>query len=358
MTEGDCLHIDELKKVLDEQGIDLFATFDAVTRRFFTGFGSSDGLFIVKGGCARLFVDSRYIEAAGKEARGVEVELAGKGFFNALRDMGSDGVRCVGYEEDRLSVELFEKLNSLFPNARTKPVGRLIKRLRMKKTDEEIRRIEAAQELSERGFEHILGYIAEGVSEREIAAEMEYFLRKNGADGVAFDTIILSGAKTSMPHGVPDGNTVKSGDFVLMDFGARLDGWCADMTRTVAVGRADDEMKRVYDSVYRAHMAVFESARAGMSGREIDAIARDIIKKEGYGEMFGHALGHGTGLEVHEEPRFSPAYDEPIEDGCVISVEPGVYIPGRFGVRIEDLSVMSGGRLRSLNRTEKKLTVL
>ena len=232
--------------------------------------------------------------------------------------------------------------------------------LRLIKSPDELRRIREAQALTAYGFEKILDYIRPGRTEREIALELEFLIRRQGAEGIAFDFIVVSGANSSLPHGVPSDKAVEPGDFVTMDFGAVVDGWHSDMTRTVAVGSVTDEQRRVYETVLRAQETALGTLRAGLSCRAGDAAARDVIREAGYGDCFGHSTGHGVGVEIHEEPRLSPAAPEGelLQPGSVVTVEPGIYLSGKFGVRIEDMAAITETGCENLTKSPKTLTIL
>ena len=209
--------------------------------------------------------------------------------------------------------------------------------MRSVKSDEDIEKMKVAQKFTDDAFTHILGFIKEGRTEKEIALELDYFMLKNGAEALSFDTIALAGKNTSMPHGVPSDYKVKNGDFVLMDFGAVYDGYHSDMTRTVCVGNPSDDMKNIYNIVLSAQSAALKSVCAGITGKNFDFVAREIIEDAGYGEAFGHSLGHGVGMEIHEYPNASVKSDAVLPENAVVTVEPGIYIPQKFGVRIEDM---------------------
>ena len=231
--------------------------------------------------------------------------------------------------------------------------------LRLIKSPDELRRIREAQALTAYGFEKILDYIRPGRTEREIALELEFLIRRQGAEGIAFDFIVVSGANSSLPHGVPSDKAVEPGDFVTMDFGAVVDGWHSDMTRTVAVGRVGEKQRAVYNTVLRAQQAALAVLRAGLPCVEGDAAARRIIEAAGYSGCFGHSTGHGVGVEIHEAPRLSPgAAGERLAAGSVVTVEPGIYIPGEFGVRIEDMAFITPDGCENLTGCPKELMVL
>ena len=238
------------------------------------------------------------------------------------------------------------------------PAGDLFETLRASKTEEEIACMIEAQRISEKALETVLHIIKPGMTERQVAAELVYNMLKNGSEGNSFDPIVVTGSKTSLPHGVPGDKVIQSGDFVTMDFGSIKHGYCSDMTRTVAVGSASEEMRNVYDTVLRAQLAGIAAAKAGVPGKEIDAAARKVISDAGYGKYFGHGFGHSLGLDIHEWPNANPSGETPMPAGAVCSAEPGIYIPGRFGVRIEDVMVIREGGAEIITKAPKELVVL
>ena len=238
------------------------------------------------------------------------------------------------------------------------PCQSLFYRLRASKDEAEIRSMRRAQAIAEKALDDVLHIIRPGITERDIAAEISYRMLKHGGEGNSFDPIAVTGANSSMPHGVPSDAVVREGDFITMDFGCIKDGYCSDMTRTVAVGYATDEMKNVYDIVLRAQLAGIARAAAGVTGAEIDGAARKVISDAGYGEYFGHSFGHSLGLYIHESPSASPSVKTPMPEGAVISAEPGIYLPGKFGVRIEDVLILREGGCEVITKAAKQLLIL
>ncbi len=334
--------------------------FSEVSRRYLTGFASSDGVLFVMPQSARLYLDSRYFEMAclaQKNGR-IPPDITLRPFVfqkEFSETVLSGAVKTVYFEDQSLSVAEWERLKNLAPQAEWKGLSSRIADLRLVKTPAEIERIAAAQELAESAFLHILDFISPQRTEIEVAAELEYFMKKNGASAPSFETISISGSKTSLPHGKPENRLLEKNAFLTMDFGCVLDGYCSDMTRTVCLGKADEEMKAVYGTVLRAQLAGVAAVAAGKPGCDVDKACRSVIETAGYGANFGHSTGHGVGLQVHEAPAFAPRYTEKIPENAVLSVEPGIYLPGKFGVRIEDLVVVQPGGCRDLNRSPKEL---
>lgn len=329
-------------------------------RRYFTGFPSSDGFLIVTCDDAVLFTDSRYIEAAQKTAlcRACLVTKASKEIKFYLEN---NGIAKILTERERLTVETADFLKNAFRPCRVVPSKSLEKKineLRTVKSADEIDCIKKAQAIAEEAFRHILTFIKPGVTEKSIALELDFYMLSHGAEALSFETIAVTGKKTSMPHGVPDNTVVKQGDFVTMDFGAVYKGYHSDMTRTVAVGSVSPEQKKIYEIVLAAQKSALTVLKKGVPCKSADAAARDIIKENGYGEYFGHGTGHGVGIEIHETPNLSPASDAVLESGNIVTVEPGIYIPDKFGVRIEDMALITDEGYQNLTCAPKELIIL
>ncbi|MBR3818642.1 MAG: aminopeptidase P family protein [Clostridia bacterium] len=327
--------------------------------RYITGFPHSEGRVFITENEALFFVDSRYIEAVTKSVTSCEVVLM-TSFHKQLGEyIEKLGVKTVFTEAEGISVADFSALCKNIPcEVKAEKTDELLTSLRRKKSEEEKHKILRAQAIAEKAFDHILRFIKEGVTEREIALELDFFMLKNGAECVSFDTIAVSGKNTSLPHGVPSDKKVASGDFITMDYGAVVDGYHSDMTRTVAVGEISSKQIEVYETVLKAQKKCLEVLKAGISGFDADKAARDIIADAGYGEFFGHGTGHGVGLQIHEAPRLSPKSKQILEIGDVVTVEPGIYIPDNFGVRIEDMAIITENGFENLTKTQKTLIIL
>lgn len=337
---------------------------DPVDIAYLTGF---DGVFddedahvaIVTAKSALLFTDSRYAAAASSAAEGTAwdvVRVQADLYAEALERANALDLLVLAVQHDQ-PYRRVKRIEQSFAGEVRIGEG-LVGPLRTVKDAEELARIEAAQRLTDAAFEHILGYITEGMSERRIALELEFHMRENGSEGVAFPPIVASGPNSALPHAKVTDRVVVAGEFLKMDFGARVGGYCADMTRTVVVGSASDHQRDVYSAVLAANEAGIAAVAAGREGRQIDTAARDLLAQRGYGELFGHGLGHGVGLQVHEAPGVGPRSDKPVPAGSVITIEPGVYEPGVGGVRIEDLVVVEEGGCRVLTRSPKNLIEL
>ncbi len=333
--------------------------YTPVNRRYLTGFASSLGYLLMTKKGNKLFVDGRYFEAATKKAVNTEVV----GFKSLIKEL-SDELAEQGIEklliETENDIAFYNSLKSKLAVkvVPSQPLSDRLIALRSVKKKEEVDSIVAAQHIAEKAFDDILEFIKVGVTEKEIAALLEYKMKLYGAEGLAFDTIAVSGKNSSLPHGVPTDKRVEAGDFVTMDFGATVNGYCSDMTRTVAVGHVTDRMAEVYGTVLAAQENVIKTVRAGIICSDADAAARSIIEKAGYGEYFTHSTGHGVGLEIHEMPRLGEKADAALRAGQIVTDEPGIYLPGEFGVRIEDMLLVRKNGCKNLTNSPKHLIIL
>lgn len=329
---------------------------------YLTGFPSGESWVFLTAETAYFLTDFRYIEMAQQTVSGAECRM-----FRRLADelqalIDRHGVRTVLVEAAHTSAAELRRLREQLPSVTVADSSELdgwLCEMRATKTPAEIQKIKQAQALTEAGFEHILPYIREGATERDVALELEFFIRRQGAQRVAFDFIVVSGANGSQPHGIPSDKPIRRGDFITMDFGAVVDGYHSDMTRTVALGEVSEEQRTVYETVLRAQKTALAALREGVSCVEGDAAARRIIEQAGYGECFGHGTGHGVGVEIHEAPSLSPrAGTAVLRAGQVVTVEPGIYLPGRFGVRIEDMALITVDGCEDLTSAPKELICL
>ena len=330
-------------------------------RRYFTQFPSSDGALLVYGGKALFFTDSRYTEAAAK-AIGEQYVVDSTNLYEQFTKIFEEnGVRKVAIENHRLTLAEFDELQKKLPDTEfvtTDALATAIEEIRIVKTDAEIEKIKAAQKIAEEAFDHILTFIKEGMTEKEISLELDFYMLSHGADALSFETIAVAGKNSSMPHGVPGEYRVQKGDFITMDYGAVVDGYHSDMTRTVCLGKPSDKMREVYNAVLEAQLKGLESLHDGISGVDADKAAREVIENAGYGKNFGHGLGHGVGVEIHESPRLSPKAPHTLRAGHVVTVEPGIYLPDEFGVRIEDMAVITENGSVNLTNCPKELIIL
>ena len=329
-------------------------------RFYATGFHSSDGIVLISKNRALYATDFRYFEDASDRVKGFELVMVTREnpYVKIIADFcAEEGIEELGFEDAAMSVAAH---GALCQRLRVKlvPESGLMARLRMIKKDFEVERIVAAQRIAEKAFEKLLPSIRPGVRERDVAAELDYQIRLCGAQGNSFETIAVSGANGSHCHGVPGDRVLEDGDFLTLDFGALKDGYCSDMTRTVAIGHVTEEMRKVYNIVLQAQLASIDAAKAGVIGADLHNVAAKIIGDAGYGEYFGHGLGHSVGIEVHDGAGASPSNPKPIPAGAVVTIEPGIYLPGKFGVRIEDFLLFTEGGNRNLTETPKELLIL
>jgi len=325
--------------------------------RYFCGFNYTDGCLLITHNKAILFCDFRYIEAAKMEAC-TEYEVV---MFSGKRSdwlggiLKSENIVSLAFEDRVLTVSDFEKLKSDIPDIALVGAGALVSELREYKDESEMEKVIKAQRMAESAFEHILGFITPERTEREIALEPDFEMRRLGAQGSSFDTIAVSGSFSSMPHGVPRDAKLEKG-FLTMDFGAVYNGYCSDMTRTVCIGKADDEMKRVYGTVLEAQLRAIDGIKHGIICSDADALARDHIYEMGYKGCFGHSLGHGVGMDIHEAPNLSPsAKEKKLDTGHIVTCEPGIYIEGKYGVRIEDMLLFYPDKVVNITKSSKDL---
>ena len=309
--------------------------------RYFSGFTGGEGAALIYGGGRILFIDSRYTEQAERESADFSVKQTNDYIGAAAKAAKDKGFETLAFEDFEMSVAEFNRLRGTLDGIRLKGLGSSADALRAVKTETELLKLEKAEDIACRAFRHMLGFIKEGVTEKEIAAEIEYFMKKNGGEKTSFDTIAISGKNTSLPHGMPTEKKVEYGDLVTMDFGCVYGGYCSDMTRTVAVGEPSDELKRIYETVKAAQQA------------GLDILCEGIIGKD-----FGHSLGHGVGLRIHELPNLSPRSEIVLRKNMVVTCEPGIYVPGVGGVRIEDMVCITEDGIRNFTYETKELIVL
>ncbi len=349
------------KSLLVEEKLDGLLVADGYNLRYLSGFRGGCGyLFLTKERKA-LLTDSRYTTQAKEEAEGFEIlEVSGDKPYEAwLKELfEQEGVSCLGFEDKFMIYYQVERLREATGKREWRALGEKLNELRIIKTPEELACIQKAEAIGDEAFSYILGEIKPGVTEIEIAVLLESFMRRRGAEGVSFDTIVASGLHSAMPHAIPSQKMIEQGDFVTMDFGCVYEGYCSDMTRTVVVGKANEKQKKLYELVLEAQRKALDTIRGGLSGKEVDEAARAHIRGAGYGAYFGHGLGHSLGLYIHEEPRLSPKEERKLEPGMVMTVEPGVYLPGFGGVRIEDLVEIKEDGYENYTHSEKRLIEL
>ncbi len=338
-----------------------FLVESPANRFYFTGFESSAGSVLITKEGAVFLIDFRYVEKAKSVVKSCEVMLSSRADSEIADLCKRFSVKCLYVEADSTSVARFGALKNALEGvevSQSDKFDRITEEMRSVKTEGELSLIRAAQEMTDKTFSYILNNIKPGRTEREIMLDMEFYMRRLGSEGVSFDFIVVSGKNSSLPHGVPTDKPVENGDFVTMDFGAVVGGYRSDMTRTVAVGSVSDEQKKVYDTVLRAQLEAEKAVKAGMVCRDVDKVARDIIYGAGYEGCFGHGLGHSVGIEIHENPNFNMRCQTVLKPGTIMTVEPGIYLENRFGVRIEDMVYVTRDGSINLTGSEKKLIVL
>lgn len=350
---------DQIAAKLDAYGLDAMMITSAPNRLYVNEFPSSAGVTVVTAQGSYFFVDSRYIEAATKRITNAQVCLANQQnpFVMVEEVVKKHGVKRMGYEEDYLTVGEYNNWKEKL-SCQLVPANKLVMDLRSVKDEAEVEILIAAQRIAEKALEETLNFIRIGRTEKEIAAFLQYQMLLGGAEKMSFDPIVISGPNSSMPHGVPGDRKLSDGDFLLIDFGCVYRGYCSDMTRTVAIGHATEEMEKVYHTVLRAQQAGIDTARAGVPGISVHEAAAKVIADAGYGQYFGHGFGHGLGVEIHELPNANPGNKNPLPVGAVISAEPGIYIPDQFGVRIEDIVVIQENGCYNITKAPKELMVL
>ena len=344
--------IEILQKRLPES-VDAFLTTDGVTRFYLTGFKSSNGFLFVTKQTADFFTDFRYIEAAEKECVGCSVSVGSyKDCVSEIIEKQS--IKTIAFEDDLVTVAALAGLRKTFPSCDFVPVGDIISDMMALKTPSEMEKVRKAQEITDKAFAAVLPLLRPDMKETDVAAELEYQMKKFGASDKSFDTIAVSGTNSARPHGVPRPIQLEKG-FLTMDFGCIYEGYCSDMTRTVVIGKADADMKKVYQTVLDAQLAAIAAVREGVTGADLDRVARDIIYGAGYEGCFGHGLGHGVGLLIHEPLKISSLGKNPLVKGHVFTVEPGIYLKGKYGVRIEDMIQMTENGPLNITASPKNL---
>ncbi len=350
-----------IKKLQESLGrSDAYIVVSPENRRYLTGFASSDGYLIITKESAVFLIDSRYIEAAENQISVCDDIILLTSFSSQLPEiLDKKGITILYTESDRLSISEFENIKKAVSCVCVSDyVDEKIDALRRIKSENEKQKILKAQAVAEKAFDNVLSFIKEGVTEKEIALTLDFFMLRNGAEAVSFETIAVSGKNSSLPHGVPSDKKIENGDFITMDFGAVVDGYHSDMTRTVALGQISSKQAEVYETVLSAQEGCLRILRNGVSCVDADAAARDIIKNAGYGKFFGHGTGHGVGIEIHEAPRLSPSCNKILQTGDVVTVEPGIYLPAEFGVRIEDMAFITENGCENLTKSPKNLIIL
>lgn len=350
--------IKRLRDTLKQREIDGLIVTNPFNRRYISGFTGTAGVVLITQDKQLFITDFRYMEQATAQAVGYDVIEHKQSLIKKIAEIiEALNINNVGFEEDDMTYQTYKTYADEI-GVDLIPTSGIIATIRMIKTEDELKIMEQAAAISDRAYEHILTFVKPGMTEIEVSNELEFFMRQQGATSSSFDIIVASGKRSALPHGVATDKQIRTGELVTLDFGALYQGYCSDMTRTFAVGEISDELKNIYDTVLEAHLRGIKGTKPGMTGKEADALTRDYIKDQGYGEYFGHGTGHGLGMEVHEGPRLSPLGDIVLEENMVVTVEPGIYVPDVGGCRIEDDIVMTKDGNRSLNKAPKELIIV
>jgi len=350
--------IKKVHKLMAENCLDGFLVDSPESRYYLSGFTGTAGRILFTEKQDYFLTDFRYVQQANEQTEGYKILEINKNFEVKLNELIQEyGINKLGFESKAVTYQQYEKYDQYIETGLVATQD-YIEKLRLIKDDSEIDKIKKAVEISDKTFEHILSFIKPGISERDVALELEFYMKRLGAEKNAFDFIVASGKRSSLPHGVATEKKLENGDFVTMDFGAFYQGYCSDITRTVVIGEASEEQKEIYGIVLDAQLKVIEKTKAAMTCVDVDDIARAMIVEAGYGDNFGHGLGHGIGLEVHEGPRVSFTSEDTLEVGMVVTDEPGIYLPNWGGVRIEDDLLITEQGCQVLNKAPKELIVL
>jgi Xaa-Pro aminopeptidase len=351
--------LEKLRVELQEQGLRALLITNATNRHYMTGFTGSSGFVIITDSKAYLLTDFRYMTQAPQQAVGYEViEHASKAMVTVKGLLDSLGISKVGFEQNDMTFGAYRSTADVLSGIDLVPTDGLVEKLRLVKDAAELAVLQEAADLADQTFTHILSYIRTGTKEMDIALEIEMFMRKNGATSTSFETIVASGERSALPHGKASDRIIQTNEFVKLDYGAYYKSYCSDITRTVVVGKPTDKHKEIYHIVLEAQLEALDKIKPGMTGKEADAIARNVIGRYGYGDFFGHGTGHGLGMEIHEAPRLSMQVDTVLRPGMTVTVEPGIYLPGFGGVRIEDDIVITDTGIHILTHSSKDLIVL
>lgn len=359
------MRVQAARKLLEEKGLDAAFIASPANIRYLSGFAGTDSYLYLSGKRKVILTDSRYTLQAEEEGKDCEVRtIKGERVYGVLLKelLEEDKVKRLGFEDGVMTWQLVKKLQEAagdkWGEERWVSLGEELSLLRAVKDEGEIEKLARAEQIGDEAFSYILTQIKPGITELEIAAKLEYYMKSHGAQEKGFDTIAASGLHSAMPHAVPSEKVLEKGDFLTLDFGCKYQGYCSDMTRTVVIGKANEKQKEIYKIVLEAQEAALAGLRAGMTGAEGDALARKVIEEAGYGDYFGHGLGHSVGLEIHEKPALSPKDQTILRPGIIETVEPGIYIPGLGGVRIEDMTVITENGIKNLTSSPKELIEL
>ncbi|MFC1979529.1 M24 family metallopeptidase [Chloroflexota bacterium] len=350
--------LQKLRQLLSDKEVDAILISKPESRYYLSGFDGSAGFLLITPQNTILATDFRYIEQAAKQATGYEIFRIAADINGWLPELIADlRLRRVGFEAGHIAFAMYKQLadslNKTKSHPELVPLDGTVESLRAVKEPEEIKLISEAVKITDNAFEYIEEIIHAGMSEKELAWETEKFLREKGSETIPFDIIVASGPNSALPHASPSERIIQRGEPVMIDMGARWEKYSSDLSRTICLGTPDDTFNKLYDTVLRAQLAAIDGIKEGMPGNEADRLARTVIEQAGYGEAFGHGLGHGIGLASHEQPRLGPGSAEPLTSGAVFTVEPGIYLTGWGGVRIEDVVILEGGKVKVISKARK-----
>jgi Xaa-Pro aminopeptidase len=349
----------KVREKLQKLSLDALLITNPVNRRYVSGFTGSSGVLLITAANSWLLTDFRYMTQAPQQAVDFTVVEHGARWIDTVKELSAaSGVVRLGFEQEHVVFSDYTAWKAALNELELQPATGVVEQLRMIKDEAELTIMREAAVLADETYNHILGFIKPGLRERDVALEMEIFMRSKGATSSSFETIVASGERSALPHGVASDRIIGNNEFVKLDFGAYYNGYCSDITRTIVVGNPTDKHREIYEIVLEAQLAALAAVKPGMTGREADAVARDIITRYGYGDNFGHGTGHGLGMEIHESPRLSKTGDTVLEPGMVVTVEPGIYVPGFGGVRIEDDIVVTANGNSLLTSSPKALFIL
>ncbi len=350
--------ISKIRATLGELGADVFYITHIPNIRYLTGFSGSSAFVLITKDKNYFITDFRYKKQSAEQVKGFEICVNYQATDEIKKIFESNGIKTAAFESTHVTVSQLDKLNETFPAVSFIPASEKIEYLTMVKTDDEVAKLKRAIEITDKTFEKILSIIKPGMSERDVSAEITYWHKKFGADKDSFDPIVASGWRGALPHGVATDKIIEKGEMVTLDFGCVSNGFCSDLTRTISMGEPKDELKNIYNIVSQAQLKAIDACKSGAATKEIDLVARDYIGSFGYADNFGHGLGHGLGIEVHEIPSVSQRMDLKLAEGTVVTIEPGIYVEGLGGVRIEDDVLIKNGGCEVLNKAPKNLLII
>lgn len=351
--------IDKTRAFIKENDIEAFLVIKPENIRYLSGFTGTSGQLLITQRINYLITDFRYIDQAKMQCPDYEIVKQERKMIDTIKDIClQENIKYIAFEEEQMVFKMYETYYQALKPIKFIPSSQFLTTIRSIKDEEEITSLKKAVSLADEAFSHIIQYIKPGVREKEIALELEFFLRKKGAEAKPFDFIVASGERGALPHGVASDKPIANGDLVTMDFGCILNGYCSDITRTVCIGTSSIKQREIYNIVLEAQITGINCLKTNMKCEDADRISREVIEKAGYGEYFGHCLGHGVGMEVHEEPRLAKGNDNLLQPGMVVTIEPGIYIPSYGGIRIEDMVLIHENHIEILTKSCKDMLIL